>query len=159
MTPLEVLAIAGVRVPRPCEIARDENGCAIWPFGKRDGYGEFYPMPGGSRSLRPNPESVHRAVCAVFHGPIPEGWHVDHVWDRGCRSRACFWPDHLEAVTQAENNRRTGEAIRQRRSRPCGHSWADTRPGRSDCAICHREREAQRRARAKKPGSTDSATC
>lgn len=144
MTPLEVLAFAGVRLPGPCEeIVREENGCALWPFGRIDGYGTYYPenhVPGQPYS----PMRVHRAVCAAFHGPIPERWHVDHVWDRGCRSRACFWPDHLEAVTQAENNRRMSAAIRSRRPRPCGHSWEDTRPGRSDCAICHRERETDR---------------
>lgn len=143
MTPLEVLAAAGIGLPAPREIVRDENGCAIWPFSTNDGYGQCYPArkPGEPR----RPIGVHRVVYAAIKGPIPEGWHVDHVWKLGCRSRACFWPDHLEAVTEAENNRRMSEALRERRPRPCGHSWDDTRPGRSDCAVCHREREAARR--------------
>jgi 5-methylcytosine-specific restriction endonuclease McrA len=34
-------------------------------------------------------------------------------------------------------------------ARPCGHSWADTRLGRSDCPVCHRDRERARYARLK----------
>jgi hypothetical protein len=28
---------------------------------------------------------------------------LDHSWDRGCRSKACCNPDHLEPVTHREN--------------------------------------------------------
>lgn len=143
MDPLEVLAYAGVRLPRPCEIVRDEHGCAIWPFYKdKAGYGQSNRRAAPGEPWRP--VGVHVAVCEAFHGPIPEGWHVDHVWDRGCRSPACFWPEHLEAVTPAENAHRRARALRERRQPACGHSWEDTRPGRSGCAVCHREREAAR---------------
>jgi HNH endonuclease/Homeodomain-like domain len=144
LDPLDVLAMACVKLPHPCVIERDGNGCAIWPFTTDPGgYGQYYPWIYGERV--PVPRRVHRAVYMMFYRPIPSTVCVDHVWDRGCRSRACFWPEHLEAVTQAENNRRAGRALRERRQRPCGHSWEATRPGRSDCAICHREREAARR--------------
>ena len=144
LSPLDVLALAGITEGLPEVIERDANGCAIWPLGKTTaGYGCCYPRPG-------EPTYVHRLVCAAAHGPIPEGWHVDHVWERGCRSRACFWPEHLEAVTPEENARRAGIAIRARGPRPCGHSWDDDRPGRADCAVCHRESErARHRARPK----------
>lgn len=145
--PIEILAGAGVRLPHPCVIERDENGCAVWPFGKTaSGYGICYPVTGQHQA-----EYVHRLVCEAFNGPIPEGWFVDHVWQRGCRSRACFWPEHLEAVTPDENARRMGVARRERAPRPCGHSWDDNRPGRSDCAVCHREREARRSAARSRP--------
>src|ERR1044071_5869985 len=51
--------------------------------------------------------SVHRLSYEAFKGPIPEGMHIDHL----CRVRNCYNPEHLEAVTQAENNRRMGLVI------------------------------------------------
>lgn len=119
--------------------ARDENGCLLWPHGKfAAGYGCVYRESG-------EPEYVHRVAHEAVIGPIPDGYHVDHVWERGCRSRACFWPGHLEAVTPAENNRRRWLAFKMSHPRPCGHEWGNDRPGRSgDCKICHREQERAR---------------
>lgn len=45
---------------------------------------------------------AHRVAYKLLVGPIPEGLHIDHL----CGVRHCVRPDHLEAVTQAENNRR-----------------------------------------------------
>jgi hypothetical protein len=39
----------------------------------------------------------------LTYGPIPEGLVIDHL----CRVRSCCNPEHLEAVTPEENNRRT----------------------------------------------------
>jgi hypothetical protein len=60
----------------------------------------------GSRS----PEGYGRIGVAYAHrisyerhvGPIPEDLHIDHL----CRNKTCVNPEHLEPVTQAENQRR-----------------------------------------------------
>ena len=45
---------------------------------------------------------AHRVAYEAEHGPIPDDLVLDHL----CRVRNCVRVDHLEPVTQAENNRR-----------------------------------------------------
>jgi hypothetical protein len=46
---------------------------------------------------------AHRAAFRRFIGPIPAGMAIDHT----CGNRRCVRPEHLEAVTTTENNRRS----------------------------------------------------
>lgn len=78
----------------------DKSGeCWLWTgYIMPNGYGFWgYGHPVATKT------TSHRFAYELTNGPIPDGLHIDHL----CRVRACCRPDHLEAVTQAENNHRT----------------------------------------------------
>ena len=69
--------------PNECWLRHDDSDryTAIY------GYGHYTP--------------AHRVSYQHFWGYIPKGFVVNHI----CETKACINPDHLEAVTQAENCR------------------------------------------------------
>lgn len=86
------------------------DACHLWTGYLRDsGYGEI--------SINNKTQLVHRYAYELANGPIPENHDIDHVRKRGCTSRACVNPAHLEAVDHAENMHRQGDASPQERSR------------------------------------------
>jgi hypothetical protein len=86
-------------------VQREErDGCWIWtgPVSS-SGYGRL------------GAEYVHRLSYVQAKGPIPDGLQIDHL----CFEKLCINPDHLEAVTQAENLRRQ----RLRMQRAADGTW------------------------------------
>lgn len=87
------------------KVVVDLDGCWIFGGALRNGYGVL-----GRGGRLDGLVYAHRVAYEHFTGPIPDGLHIDHL----CRVRACCNPQHLEAVTQAENNRRAGLARRSK---------------------------------------------
>ncbi|WP_158303269.1 HNH endonuclease [Prauserella endophytica] len=84
----------------------------------------------------------------LWKGPIPEGYDIDHVYANGCRARDCFEPNHLEAVTPAENHARRAAVVTHC---PKGHLYQGRnliREGnRRACRACHTAANEQWRAK------------
>ena len=124
--------------------------CWNWTASRKGGYGQF---------VRRGPERpllAHRIAYTLLVGPIPDGKFLDHL----CRNPACVNPDHLDPVTPKENSNRSPLVMRKgprphRLQERCvrGHDLSVERrrygpKGRTKCAGCNRENQAERRARA-----------
>lgn len=122
---------------------RKTDYCWIWQ-GAVNGKGY------GCYVVRGKSELVHRLAYESFVAPIPDDYTIDHE----CRVRNCVNPDHLEPVTNAENNRRKftagglwigGQCIR-------GHAITEETAyhhprGHIECITCRRESRQRRKER------------
>ena len=106
-------------------------GCWLWT-GADDGrgYGQF--------SYKGRTARAHRVAYELFVGPIPSGLVLDHL----CLTTRCVNPQHLEPVTQQENNVRCVALIK---NCPAGHPYTESNvyingSGNRLCRECNRER-------------------
>jgi hypothetical protein len=96
-----------------------EGDCWIWTGAiGTHGYGVF--------RVDGKAVTAHRYSYESLVGKIADGLTIDHL----CRNRPCLNPDHLEAVTQMENNRRVPAGLRSASAR-------GLKPPRTECKRGH----------------------
>lgn len=112
-----------------------ESGCWPWQAGlDKNGYGKF--RDASKRCVR-----ALRFAYELLIGPIPLGLQIDHVKARGCISKSCVNPDHLEPVTPKENIQRIDRVLKTHC--PHGHPYFGenlyVKPdGSRECRTCMR---------------------
>lgn len=150
---------AEARLARPSVVERfyehvtidDRNKC--WPWRGSvdlDGYGRL--TVGGAKFGTPKKTvKAHRFSYELNVGPIPEGLTLDHVRARGCTTKTCVNPAHLEPVTFGVNSLRgNGPPAVHARSTVCKRGHEYTQYGRCRiCRTCINARAARRRELAR----------
>lgn len=114
-------------------LAAGPDGCLLFTGPvNTDGYGQI-----SSEST----SQAHRVAYELFVGPIPDGLHIDHLCHnrdlncqqgRECLHRRCCKPEHLEAVTPAENVIRRDarrKAMGRKYQLPTVAAWLADHPG------------------------------
>lgn len=123
------------------------NGTACWvwvAYQDGKGYGNF--GFGHSKHVK-----AYRVAYEWAKGSIPKGLELDHL----CRNKLCVNPEHMEAVTHAENVRRglAGKVHNHQLAKihcPLGHPYDLLNTyyfpdGRRKCRACNRDKEAFKR--------------
>lgn len=109
--------------------------CWSWTAAiDRQSYGRTVDVDGTT-------QLAHRVSYRLVIGEIPNATpHLDHL----CRNATCVNPDHLEPVTQAENNRRIGLATHCGRGHRLSGGNVYRRPGGTrECRACIRSQPSR----------------
>jgi hypothetical protein len=75
-----------------------DTPCWIWQGGRKGSHSSY----GAFRD-----QYAHRVLYEEAHGPIGEGFDLDHL----CRQRLCVNPEHLEPVSRAVNIQRGAATV------------------------------------------------
>ncbi|WP_416381744.1 HNH endonuclease [Mycobacteroides abscessus] len=71
---------------------RGEDECWLWSgYTNSSGYGQI--------QLDRKKILAHRVSYTISHGPIPDGYHVDHI----CMVKLCVNPKHLRLASPKQN--------------------------------------------------------
>ena len=110
-----------------------DTGCWIWQRARTTaGYGTL--------TVDGKTQYAHRVYYEGYVADIPQGFDLDHL----CRNPACCNPDHLEAVTHAENMRRSRRPICQRGHPLTAGNVYVAPDGERQCRECNRIRARAR---------------
>lgn len=114
-----------------------DTECLLWTGAKnQSGYGRFW-------EYQTRCWTTHCFAYVAANDDIPADCQVDHL----CRTPECVSADHLEAVTEPENNRRRVMIYRRLTlTCPQGHPWSPENTGKDGksrrCKQCNRDRAA-----------------
>lgn len=138
---------------------RPEGECWLWQGSlNQAGYG----VGGmGGKQYR-----AHRLAYETWVGAIPDGLVLDHVRGRGCHSRHCCNPAHLQPVTSVENVQRgDSPAMLSARRLTCknGHLFDATRTVGERvyraCSTCRKEAAERQEARKTRERRGSAKVC
>jgi hypothetical protein len=108
---------------------KETNSCWIFEGSKTNGYGQFW--------VKNKKYLAHRWIYEQIVGKIPDGMQIDHL----CRERSCVNPDHLEIVSNAEQQKRRSEAQTHCKH---GHEFTEKNTylynNKRNCRSCNRRR-------------------
>lgn len=152
-TPLTIPLRAAARAAAKYVVEPD-TGCweSTYSVGSH-GYAQIGWDDGGTRRCT----TAHRAAWVHWHGTqIPDGMTVDHV----CKNRRCVNPEHLRALSNFENARRT--AGRDWTVGQCLHGHPNDRlvrrGGKVMCRDCAAQWQRRYRARKRRERTTVSTS-
>lgn len=112
------------------KVERSPDGCWLWTGSiNQHGYG------------RDGKRLAHRVVWEALRGPVANGLELDHL----CKARRCVNPEHIEAVTHAENLHRSDTAWAVARRNGTCVSGRHSKPRPGPCLPCLYERRAERK--------------